>query len=122
MIIYANDVVFIGNSIYEINNIKHTLDSTFRIKDIGILKYFLVLEVAHSKKGISLCQRKYCLDLLSNSGLRGSKPSSTPMDSAIHLHQDAGLAIIDVSSYRRLVGQLLYLTTTCLDITFASNN
>jgi hypothetical protein len=30
-----------------------------------------------------LCQRKYCLDLLSDTGFLGAKPPSTPSDASI---------------------------------------
>ena len=83
LIVYVNDIVFTGNFVIEMDNIKGTLHLNFRIKDLGVLKYFLSLEVAYSDQRISLCQRKYCLDLLQDSGLLGSKPSSTPMDDAI---------------------------------------
>ena len=36
----------------------------FEIKDLGILKYFLEIEIARSKEGISVPQRKYNLNLL----------------------------------------------------------
>ena len=88
LIIYVDDIVLTDNSVQEIDYIKRTLHSNFHTKDSGQLKYFLEIEVAHSIKGISLCQRKYCLDLLKDTGLLGCKPSSTPMDSSLRLHAD----------------------------------
>jgi hypothetical protein len=74
LLVYVDDVILAGNHMEEFVYIKGLLHSSFKIKDLGQLKYFLGLEVAHSSKGISFCQRKYCLDLLSDSGLLGAKP------------------------------------------------
>ena len=52
----------------------------FQIKDLGILKYFLGIEVARSKQGILISQRKYVMDLLKETGLLGGKPVYTPME------------------------------------------
>ncbi|RVX20745.1 Retrovirus-related Pol polyprotein from transposon TNT 1-94 [Vitis vinifera] len=52
----------------------------FEIKDLGNLKYFLGMEIARSKKGIAVSQRKYVLDLLNETGMLGCKPAETPMD------------------------------------------
>eukprot|EP00256_Glycine_max_P069532 XP_025984127.1 uncharacterized protein LOC113001480 [Glycine max] len=121
LIIYVDDIVLTGNSVKEITNIKQTLHSNFRIKDLGLLRYFLGLEVSHSDEGISVHQRKYCLDLLADSGLLGCKPSSMPMDSSLCLRQDdSSELLVDPLSYRRLIGRLIYLTTTRLDIVFAT--
>ncbi|XP_020229223.1 uncharacterized protein LOC109810225 [Cajanus cajan] len=76
--------------------------------------------MAHSNKGISICQHKYCLDLIKEFGLMGCKPSSTPMDDSMHLHQDSSEPLNDPLSYRRLVGRLIYLTSTRPDIVFAT--
>ena len=100
LIIYVDDIVLTGNSLEEMTNIKHILHSNFGINDLGLLKYFLGLEVAHSDAGISLCQRKYYLDLLSDSGMLGSKPSSTPMDSSLRLQNDYDDFLVDALSYR----------------------
>ena len=48
----------------EITNLKKALAQKFEIKDLGNLKYFLGMEIAQSKRGISVSQRKYVLDLL----------------------------------------------------------
>jgi hypothetical protein len=118
LLVYVDDIILAGNSLSEFQYIKDILHSSFKIKDLGQLKYFLGLEVAHSKQGISLCQRKYCLDLLADSGLTNSKPVSTPSDPSIKLHNDSSPMYEDISSYRRLIGRLLYLNTTRPDITF----
>ncbi|KAK2451623.1 putative mitochondrial protein [Trifolium repens] len=120
LLVYVDDIILAGNDLMEFQRIKHILDSNFKIKDLGVLKYFLGLEIAHSKLGITISQRKYCLDLLKESGLLGSKPAITPLDPSAKLHQDKSKPYEDVSSYRRLIGKLLYLTNTRPDISFAT--
>ncbi|XP_026411203.1 uncharacterized protein LOC113306489 [Papaver somniferum] len=102
----------------EIKNLKAMLHSRFDIKDLGILKYFLGLEIAYSKKGIFLNQRKYVLDLLKATGKLGVKPCDTPTESGNKLDND-GDVLKDIGSYQRLVGKLIYLTVTIPDITYA---
>ncbi|KAK2991896.1 hypothetical protein RJ640_011585 [Escallonia rubra] len=108
-----------GTDPVRIHKLKQYLDQKFHIKDLGKLKYFLGIEVARSTSGVSLSQRKYVLDILSESGLLGSKPSSTPMDQQHKLTPDAGSICSDPGQYRRLVGRLLYLTITRPDISYA---
>lgn len=74
--------------------------------------------MAHSKQGISLCQRKYYLDLLYNTKLLGSKPVITPTYPSIKLLHDNDHAYHDIHIYRRFIRHLLYLTLTRHDIIF----
>jgi hypothetical protein len=55
----VDDIILAGDSLEEFQSIKSILDTLFKIKDLGQLKFFLGLEVAHSNLGISLCQKKY---------------------------------------------------------------
>ena len=121
VLVYVDDLVLSGNDLEEIQSIKGLLDAKFKIKDLGTLRYFLGMEVAKSKDGILLYQRKYTLDLLQDTSMLASKPAATPMDHSLKLSKDSGSAIVDSTSYRRLVGRLLYLSQTRPDISFAVN-
>ena len=106
------DVLFASDSILEIERLKTFLDEKFTIKGLGQLKYFLGLEVARSKTGISLCQRKYTLDILEDTGLTRSKPVAFPMEYTLKFLANDTNLYEDPPGYRRLIGRLLYLTTT----------
>ena len=73
-------MIITGNNKQEIQNLKQFLNGCFRIKDLGLLKYYLGVEVARSMEGISICQRKYTLDILEEAGLVGVKPTKIPME------------------------------------------
>ena len=81
LLVYVDYVVVVGNDPTTIHRVKDYLNIVFRIKDLGNLKYFLGIEVARSKKGIILSQRKYTLDLLNETSLLDAKPASFPMES-----------------------------------------
>jgi len=54
LLVHVDDIILAGTSLVEFQRIKNILDNQFKIKDLGILKYFLGLEVAHSKERISI--------------------------------------------------------------------
>ena len=98
---------------------KRYLQNPFRTKDLGKLHYFLGIEIARSKEGISLSQRKYVKDILEETNLLGSKPVETPMDPNVKLYEDQGELLSNPERYRRLVSKLNYLTITSPNISFA---
>ena len=99
----------------KIQSITQLLDNAFKIKDLSDIRYFVGFEVARKTAGINLCQRKYALDILSDAGMLGSKPISTPSNYTTKLYQHSRtfLSAEDASSFRRLI----YLTNIRPDIT-----
>ena len=73
LIAYVDDIIVIGNDRVEIERIKKKLACDFEMKDLGNLRYFLKMEVARNKNGISVSQRKYVLDLLKKTGMMGCR-------------------------------------------------
>ena len=53
--------------------VKEYLHKQFKIKDLGELRYFLGLEIARSREGIAINQRKYCVQLLTDTGVLEAK-------------------------------------------------
>ncbi|XP_059671154.1 uncharacterized mitochondrial protein AtMg00810-like [Cornus florida] len=119
LLVYVDDIIITGDDASGIAQAKLHLQKSFDVKDLGPLRYFLGIEVARSRRGISLSQRKYVLDLLQDTGMLGCRPASTPMDPNLKLSVESGELLPDPSVYQRLVGRLIYLTNTRPDLTFA---
>ncbi|KAG2406196.1 Retrovirus-related Pol polyprotein from transposon RE1 Retro element 1 [Vigna angularis] len=118
LMVYVDDIVITGNDITRINQLKNHLFNHFQTKDLGRLKYFLGIEVAQSKEGVIISQRKYALDILEETGLTNCKPIDNPMDPNQKLMTDQGEPFSDPERYRRLVGKLIYLTITRPDLSY----
>lgn len=75
------------------------------------------MEVARSKNGISVSQRKYTLDLLQETRILGCKPVDTPMEN----NRKLGIQLkICTNGHWKVsnVSREIYLSNTCLDISF----
>ena len=129
LIVYVDDIILTGNNPQEMSRIKVALNREFEVKGLGNLKYFLGMEVARSKEGIHISQRKYVLDLLKETGMLGCKPSKTPIrvkkkkknnvkplttkqEIAEKKKQEQDEKPVDIGRYQRLVGKLIYLSHT----------
>nr|XP_016489903.1 PREDICTED: uncharacterized mitochondrial protein AtMg00810-like [Nicotiana tabacum] len=102
------------------------------MKDLGELKFFLGSEFARSNKGTVMSQRKYALELIAEMRLRGVKSAGTPLEANVKLTSEEydrfvhyqssseteDKLLADAGKYQRLIGRLLYLTMTRVDIAY----
>ena len=118
LLVYVDDMVITGNDHACVVSLKSILDQKFRIKDLGSLKYFLGLEIARNKNGISLTQRNYALEVLEETGMKGCKTIQTPMEQQLKLSKGGGDLLSNLGQYKSFIGKLMYLTLSKLDITY----
>ena len=88
------------------------------MKNLGLLKYFLGIEVARSNERIFLCQRKYTLDIITETGLLGARPTGFPIEQNYTLATSSSELLQDPEIYRRLVVRLIYLSFTRPDLAY----
>ncbi|GJT33906.1 putative reverse transcriptase, RNA-dependent DNA polymerase, LTR copia-type gag-polypeptide [Tanacetum coccineum] len=121
ILIDVDDVIIAGNNSGNIQEIKKFLHERFKIKDLGLLKFFLRIKVAPKKEGMVLSQRKYILDILTDTKKTDCKSSAFPMEQNLRLGKCETDKQVDGNQYRRLIGRLLYLQATRPDITYTVN-
>lgn len=116
ILVYVDDLLIPGNNNDAITT-KHFL-STFHMKDMGLVRYFLGLEVDHTPYGYFLSQRKYIQDFLQEYGLSTCKLVRLPTDAHHKLHITFRAPLPNLEPYQRLIGKLIYLTISRPNISF----
>ncbi|WVZ92975.1 hypothetical protein U9M48_039002 [Paspalum notatum var. saurae] len=117
--VYVDDLIVTGSEQQEIKKFKSEMAAKFKMSDLGLLTYYLGIEVRQGKQAIELCQSAYALKLLERAGLKGCNPTQVPMQEKPKLSKLSTAEKVDATHYRSLVGGLRYLTHTRPDITFA---
>ena len=87
--------------------------------DLGLMKYFLGLEVTQTDKGIFIFQHKYATDILQRFRMDKCKPAQTPIALGTKLTKNGDELTVNNTLYKQLVGNLMYLTTTRPDLMYA---
>ncbi|XP_019225857.1 PREDICTED: uncharacterized protein LOC109207405 [Nicotiana attenuata] len=101
------------------SSLKLLLDHQFKIKDLGLLHYFLGLEVLPEPGGVIVCQRKFALDLLTEFNYLDCTPVASPMDVTMKFKAHFEELLHDPTLYKKLVGKLNFLTNTRPDLAFS---
>ena len=100
---------------------KEDLAKEFKMKDMGLLHYFLGLEIWQQEGELFVSQGKYAREILEKFHMQGSKPIDTPLPGGWR-KEDATLAeVVDSTVYRHLVGSLMYLVNTRSYICYVLN-
>ena len=88
LVLYVDDMFLTGEK-HLIDKCKRELATEFEMKDLGLLHYFLGLEVQQKIGEIFLSQGKYVRDILNKFGMTDCKPMATPMVTNLKKLHDA---------------------------------
>jgi hypothetical protein len=78
LVMYVDDLLVIRNNDDHISQVKKELKIGFEMTDLGLLHYYLGVEVIQKERSIFISQTKYVSELLKKFGMEDCKPSSTP--------------------------------------------
>lgn len=91
----------------------------FEMIDLGLMSYFLKMEVKQSNDGIFIYQKKYAKKILKKFHIENCKSTSTLMNLKEKFNKNDGINKVNEGQYRSLIGCLMYLTSTRPDFAFA---
>jgi hypothetical protein len=116
---YVDDLIYTGN--LSIDMFKSAMKKEFEMTYLGLMNYFLGIEVTQNDKGIFICQSKYARDVLKRFKMINYSSVSTPMAVGTKLSREQNEMDFDSTIFKKLVGSLMYLTTTRPDIMYGIN-
>ncbi|GJY36420.1 retrovirus-related pol polyprotein from transposon TNT 1-94 [Tanacetum coccineum] len=117
--VYVDDIIFGSTNLDFSKRFANLMKNNFEMSMMGELKFFLGLQVHQSPRGIFISQSQYVIELLKKHGLDECVSMSTPMATE-RLDADLQGTPTDQTTYRRMIGGLMYLTASRPDIAFAT--
>ena len=91
----------------------------FEMSLVGELSYFIGLQIRQLNDGNFITQAKYAKNLVKKFGLENAKHCETPMNTTLKSSRDTSGKSMEQTLYRGMIGSLLYLTASRLDIFFS---
>jgi hypothetical protein len=102
--VYVDDLIITGSDHDNIRSFKEEMAVVFKMSDLGLLHYYLGIEVKLSVSGISLSQSAYAIKILERSDMTGCNTCHVPMEAHLKLSKQSTQLLVDATTYRSIVG------------------
>jgi len=116
--LYVDDLMFTGSSHSMIQDFKLSMKKEFEMTDLGLMKYFLGIEMQQGEDGIFISQSKYAKEILEKFAFEDCHPIDTPVEFGLKLTKEGEGKLVNPTYFKSLMGCLRYLTCTRPDILF----
>ena len=119
VVVYVDDLLVTGSSIKAILEFKREMQTNFEMSDLGLLTYYLGIELQQGKDGIVVKQDRYALRKLEEAKMSSWNLVHVPMELNASHSKSIKEDKIDENEYRRAIGCLRYLLHTQPDLSFS---
>lgn len=116
--VYVEDIILTSENPILIDALKCHLHTVFTIKDLGLQKFFLGIEINYLHDGITMTQHKFSQELLRESGISSCKHVVIPLLLNLKLQKANSPPFSVPQLYRRVVDKINFLTHTRPDLAF----
>ena len=117
--VYVDDLLITGASESKIAKFKLEMMKKFKMSDLGLLTYYLGIEVQQTSDMISLCQKNFAQKILKECSMEECNPTQAPMEARLKLSKTSKFPPVDQTRYRSIVGSLRYLLHTRPDLAYS---
>ncbi|BFG35668.1 hypothetical protein CerSpe_219420 [Prunus speciosa] len=115
-LLYVDDLIYMGSDKAMFDEFKNSMMIEFDISNLGLMHYFLGIEVNQYPAGIFLSQKKYVQEVLDRFHMKDCNPVGTPTSSDLKLAKNLDGRKVDPTLYKQIVKSFMYLTSTKPDI------
>ncbi|GJV63637.1 ribonuclease H-like domain, reverse transcriptase, RNA-dependent DNA polymerase [Tanacetum coccineum] len=112
------DLIITGTPKKEIDKFKAQMEEKFEMSDLGLLAYYLGIEVTQTNGDISIKQTAYASKILKEAGMIDCNETLIPMDPGTRLTKITEGTMVNSTEYRSLIGCLRYLLHTRPDLSY----
>nr|KYP66580.1 Retrovirus-related Pol polyprotein from transposon TNT 1-94 [Cajanus cajan] len=116
--VYVDDLIYTRDDELMMEDFKRSMHREFDMTDLGMMRFFLGIEVLQCSDGIYICQKKYALEILRRFGMEESNPVCNPIVPGYKLCRDEEGIKVNETHFKQMVGSLMYITTTRPDLMF----
>nr|GFA32675.1 ribonuclease H-like domain, reverse transcriptase, RNA-dependent DNA polymerase [Tanacetum cinerariifolium] len=114
--VYVDDLIITGTPKREIDKFKAQMEEKFEMSDLGLLAYYLGIEVTQTNGDISIKQSAYANKILKEAGMIDYNETLIPMDPGTRLTKITEGTMVNPTEYQSLIGFLRYLLHTRPDL------
>ncbi|XP_050117705.1 secreted RxLR effector protein 161-like [Malus sylvestris] len=107
--LYVDDLIFIGNDESMFKTFKRSMMIEFDMTDLGMMSYFLGIEVVQRLEGMYVGQQKYAQEVLERFNMDQCNPVHNHVVPGFKLMKDEDGVMVDNTMYKQIVGSLMYM-------------